>query len=295
MERGIGDSNTGIGERYKYLITIFTPTYNRAYIIGNLYESLKCQTSMDFEWIVINDGSTDETSSLFKKWCGEDNGFQIIYDEVPNGGKHRAINRAVQMAGSDAFFIVDSDDRLLPFAVEKVTGWFSMIADDPEFAGVSGLRGYTIDDPVGGYGNYDGDYVDATNLERGQYGLLNDKAEVYKTEILKKFPFPEFEGENFITESAIWQQIAAAGYKLRWFNEVIYLCDYLEDGLTRNANERIISNPMGYAYYLAVLDTVRDPEEVNVARLNFYKALLSVYDETKAFRIINAANNMKIG
>ena len=276
------------------MITIFTPTYNRAYIIGELYESLKAQTSKEFEWIVINDGSTDDTAMLFKTWCAEDNGFPITYMEVPNGGKHRAINKAVQMARSDAFFIVDSDDHLLPVAVEKAAGWFASIADDPGFAGASGLRGYTEDEPIGGYGSFDGEYVDATNLEREKYGLLNDKAEIYKTEILKKYPFPEFEGENFITEAAIWQRIAKDGYKIRWFNEIIYICDYLEDGLTKNANERIISNPLGYSYYLAVLDSIYDSEEVNVARLRFYEALLRTYDEQTAFRIINTANKMKI-
>ncbi len=276
------------------MITVFTPVYNRAYIIGELYGSLKAQTSKDFEWIVINDGSTDDTAGLFEKWCREDNGFPIIYEEVPNGGKHRAINRAVRMSKGDAFFIVDSDDHLLPFAIEKADKWFSQIAGDPGFAGVSGLRGYSENDPIGGYGTFEGKYVDATNLERKQYGLLNDKAEIYKTEILKKYPFPEFEGENFITESIVWHSIAYDGYRIRWFNEIIYICDYLEDGLTKNIWNRIMSNPIGYSYYLALLDKVYSPEEVSISRLRFYEALLKTYDEQTAFRIINTANNMKI-
>ncbi len=126
------------------------------------------------------------------------------------------------------------------------------------------------------------------------YGQLYDKTKIYKIEILKKYRFPKFEGENFITETAIWQLIARDGYKLRWFNEIIYICDYLDDGLTKNASERIISNPLGYSYYLALLDMIYYPEEVNISRLRFYEALLKTYDEQTTFRIINIANNMKI-
>ena len=277
------------------MITVFTTTYNRAYILEKLFYSLKDQTSKDFEWIVINDGSTDGTSELFESWCAQDNGFPIIYLEIPNGGKHRAINKGVKLAQSDAFFIVDSDDYLLPDAIEKAEQWFAQIADDPEFAGISGLRGFSEADPIGGYGSFEGEYVDATNLEREKYNLLNDKAEIYKTSILRKYPFPEFEGENFITEAVVWQQIAKEGYLIRWHNEVIYICDYLEDGLTKNANRRIMENPLGYAYYLAVLDSVYGAEKAGEARLNFYKALLKEYDQQKAFHLINIANSMTIG
>lgn len=274
------------------MVTVFTSTYNRAHTIEALYNSLKNQTIKDFEWIVINDGSVDNTSELFKRWCAEDNGFPIIYREVPNGGKHRAINKGVKIARSDAFFVVDSDDYLLPDAIKKAGQWFVQIADDPKFAGVSGLKGFSVLDPIGGFGSFDGEYIDASNLERKNYNLLNDKAEIYKASILKKYPFPEFEGENFITEAAIWQQIAKDGYLIRWYNEVIYICDYLDDGLTRNADKKIMENPLGYAYYLAVLESVHGDEEVEPARLQFYKALLHEYDQNQAFKIINIANSM---
>ncbi|MBQ7385547.1 MAG: glycosyltransferase family 2 protein [Ruminococcus sp.] len=85
---------------YKRRITVFTPTYNRAYIISNLYNSIKKQTFKNFEWLVVDDGSTDNTEDLFKKWQHEDNDFVIRYYKTVNGGKHRAINRALNLAVS---------------------------------------------------------------------------------------------------------------------------------------------------------------------------------------------------
>lgn len=275
------------------VITVFTPTYNRAYRLPTLYESLKRQTSKDFEWIVINDGSSDNTDELFEKWLREEGQFPIIYKKVPNGGKHRAINKAVQMAGSDAFFVVDSDDYLTDDAIEKASKWFDQVAYDENFAGISGLKGYSLDNPVGGYGSFEGEYVDCTNLQRHLYHLLDDKSEIYKTSILKKYPFPEFDGENFLPESVVWDHIARDGYKLRWFNQVIYICEYLEDGLTASADKKFMDNPKGFLTYLAMLETVHDPREVDVFRLNYYNNLIKTYGTDRAMEVINMANEMK--
>lgn len=275
------------------MVTVFTPTYNRAARIGKLYESLLAQTVKDFEWIVINDGSTDETEELFSEWMKKENGFPIEYLKVENGGKHRAINRAVLMAHSDAFFIVDSDDWLLPDAVEKAQRWFSEIADDPSFAGVSGLKGEgDANNPVGGFGSFEGEYVDCTNLQRHLYNLRDDKAEIYKASVLKNYPFPEYEGENFVPEPVVWDHIARDGMKLRWYNEVIYICEYLEDGLSYSGNRKFMENPKGFLTYLAMLETVHDPREVDVFRLDYYNNLIQNYGMDHALKIVNMANEM---
>ncbi|AOZ97340.1 glycosyltransferase family 2 protein [Butyrivibrio hungatei] len=275
------------------MVTVFTPTYNRAYRLEQLYNSLKRQTSKDFEWIVINDGSTDNTNELFDVWLKEENDFPIIYKEVENGGKHRGINKAVQMASSDAFFIVDSDDYILDDAIEKVNRWFSQIADDDSFAAVSGLKSEPDMKPVGGYGKFEGEYVDCTNLQRHLYNLLDDKAEVYKTSILKKYPFPEFEGEKFVPESLIWDSIARDGYKIRWFNEIIYICEYLPDGLSASSDKKFMESPKGFIAYLNMLETVHDPREVDVFRLQFYQNIINTYGTDRLIEIINMANKMK--
>ena len=115
-----------------------------------------------------------------------------------------------------------------------------------DIAGVAGLKG-TTERVVGE--RLKCEYIDATNLERKKYGLLGDKAEVYKTQILKQYPFPEFEGENFLRESAVWDRIAKEGLKLRWYNNIIYLCEYIEDGLTKNTStETYKRNFNGFIY-----------------------------------------------
>lgn len=124
-------------------------------------------------------------------------------------------------------------------------------------------------------GNFGSKYVDATNLERGKYGLLQDKAEIYKTSILKKYPFPEFENENFLTEGIVWNKIAQAGYKIRWFRSVIYICKYLEDGLTRYGYRRSMDNPKGYMAYLNLLTEIYGKEYGDKCIFGFYFALRS--------------------
>lgn len=275
------------------MLTVFTSTYNRAYKLGKLYESLRLQTSKDFEWIVIDDGSEDDTKEYFDKWIYEDNSFPIVYERIPNGGKHRAINKGVKMASAEGFFIVDSDDYLLPEAIEKADAWFNQIADCREYAGVSGLKGENENTPIGGYGTFDGEYVDCTNLERHLYNLLDDKAEIYKTDILREYSFPEYEGEKFVPESLAWESIARDGYKIRWFNEIIYICEYLQDGLTASANRKFIDSPRGFLAYLEVLESVHDPREVDVFRLQFYNDLIKEKGMDYAVKIINMANQMK--
>lgn len=140
----------------------------------------------------------------------------IQYVQQPNGGKHRAINKGVSIANGDAFFIVDSDDYLTDNAIELIEAWWKDIAGDDKFAGVSGLRASEDIDIIGGVPAFN-QYVDATNLEREEHGLNGDKAEVYKTAILKRYPFPEFEGETFLTENVVWDKIANDGYLIRWY------------------------------------------------------------------------------
>lgn len=231
------------------MITIFTPVYNRAYIINQLYQSLLSQTNYDFEWLIIDDGSTDNIGELVNQWIADTEEFEIRFYRQPNGGKHRAINKGVQLANGDAFLIVDSDDYLTEDAIDIVYEYWTQIKDNTRFAGVSGLRMHQNRQVIGGRPHFD-EYVDATNLERAAYGLEGDKAEVYKTDILKSFPFPEFEGERFVTEAVVWNKIAYQGYRIRWFNRSIIICEYLGDGLTANDEVLNIHNPKGWAAFL---------------------------------------------
>lgn len=224
-------------------ITIFTPTYNRKNLIGRLYQSLLMQTQKNFEWLVIDDGSTDDTEKYFSELATQSQPFLIRYFKQENGGKHRAINRGVKNAKGELFFIVDSDDYLTEDAIDKINNWIGTLDGSKKWAGISGLRGFSKDKIVG-QRNGKHFFVDAKNSERRKYKLLGDKAEIYFTDVLKEYPFPEISGENFISEELVWNAIARDGYYLRWFNEIIYICDYLEGGLTKN-NTKDKCNPQG--------------------------------------------------
>ena len=223
-------------------ITIFTPTYNRRQLIERLYQSLLSQTRKNFEWLVVDDGSTDNTENYFTDLLAKQQPFPIRYIKQENGGKHRAINKGVQNANGELFFIVDSDDYLTEKAIEKINQWITTLDNSHKWAGISGLKGFSKDSVVGQHSDFS--YIDAKNNERRKYNLLGDKAEVYFTDVLKQYPFPEIPGENFISEEIVWNAIARDGYYLRWFNEIIYICDYLEGGLTKD-NDKDKKNPIG--------------------------------------------------
>lgn len=231
-------------------LTIFTPTYNRAHTLPRLFESLKRQSCKDFEWLVINDGSSDNTDELFCEWLKHDSGFEINYTKVANGGKNRALNRGLRFAHGRYFMILDSDDFLTVDAVEFIIDKFSEVIDNKNFIGISGKKGDVQDAiPLGMRDieyNEEG-YTDCTNLERSQFGLHRDMAEVFITEKLRKYEFKVWPGEKFTPEEVVWNQIAMDGYKLRWFNKVIYLCEYQEGGLSASTWSLLKNNPMGYA------------------------------------------------
>ncbi|SCJ25497.1 glycosyltransferase family 2 protein [Intestinimonas butyriciproducens] len=230
------------------LTTVFTPTYNRAYLLPRLYQSLKAQTVTNFEWLIVDDGSTDDTQQVIQRWAEQENKFSIRYTRVENGGKHRAINLGVQLARGELFFIVDSDDALAPNAMERINFWRNSIRGSSEFAGVSGTC-ITFDGKAVGT-TISGEFVDATVLQWGELGISGDKAEVYYTDVLKRYPFPEISGETFLTEAVVWNRIGNDGLKLRYFNEQIYLCEYIQDGLTMQGREIFRKNPEGYALFV---------------------------------------------
>lgn len=231
-------------------ITVFTPTYNRGYIIEKLYHSLQRQTFQDFEWVVVDDGSTDNTEDLFNQILSEDNFFPIHYQKNQNGGKHRAINKGVALAKGDLFCIVDSDDYLTDDALKIIDEMEQSIPKEQrkKFGGVCGQRGYDIHTPIGK--TFAGDVLDITVLERAMHKVTGDKAEVIYTDIMRKYPFPEFEGENFLTECVVWDKMAADGYKLRFFNHICIICNYLPDGLTAREHEILVKNPKGWGQYI---------------------------------------------
>ena len=119
------------------LLTVFTPTYNREYLLGRVYASLQKQTCRDFEWVIVDDGSTDNTEAVVGEVIA-DADFPIRYFRQPNGGKHRAVNRGVREARGEAFFIVDSDDSVSPNGLAVIAEEYRSVRHDSAFGGVSG-------------------------------------------------------------------------------------------------------------------------------------------------------------
>lgn len=228
-------------------ITVCTPTYNRAHLLNKLYTSLKKQNYNSFQWIIVDDGSTDDTEAIVNEFIKENN-INIRYIKKKNGGKHTALNIGIDNAEGELFWIVDSDDYIIDDALKYIWNKWCELKDNKDFAGLSALRGYENKKVIGTTVNEE--YIDADVLTyRYKYRVLGDKSEIYRTDILKKYKFPEYKEEKFLTEAVVWNRIANDGYKIRWFNKVIYICEYLEGGLTNTSDKNIMDSWQGTTLY----------------------------------------------
>lgn len=223
-------------------ITVLTPAYNRAALLPRLYESLLRQTNQDFEWFVIDDGSTDDTEQLIRQYCQQKD-IKISYARQENAGKHTALNRGISQIRSELTFIVDSDDYLPEDAVDIILSYHQ------KYKKVTGLCGYSFlrchQDGRVNTAYYPEDEKISTYLETRINGNIGgDKAEVFYTEILKRYPFPVFEGEKYLPEDAVWMQMSGP-YQMVHINKNVYICDYLESGLTKTGRKMKIHSPKG--------------------------------------------------
>ena len=252
------------------MITVFTPTYNRGNLLNRLYQSLCKQNYKEFEWIIVDDGSLDDTSSIVniiqdKHPCGD---FSILYYKKENGGKHTAVNPGVQKAHGDLFFIADSDDILPPNALQTVAVVWEQTKYDNSIGGICGFDGDINDGSLIGTGfpkevhllnielsnHINIGYIDATTRDvRFKLKVDGDMKEVFRTSVLREFPFPEIKGERFCPEVLVWNRIASK-YKLRHINKIIYLVEYQQDGITsaitRSRMNSPIASTMTYAEML---------------------------------------------
>ncbi len=247
-------------------ITVFTPTFNRAYIISNLFCTLQKQTFRDFEWLVIDDGSTDSTEDLFQKWMKEDNGFLIRYYKVENGGKCRAINKALDLAQGELFFVVDSDDYLTKDALEKIVSWEETLPKGERYCGVSGNMGTSSDQTPNALfsdGAFTGTLLDRYTIVDGE------RAIAFYTDIHRNYRYPVFPGETFMTEGVAWNRMAHDGYKIRFYNDIICIYEYQEDGLTKEGNQLFLKNPYGYCLWLREREQFTRNNFINKLRLEY--------------------------
>lgn len=216
---------------YKYRFTIFTPTYNRGYILTNLYNDLKKQTFKDFEWLIVDDGSTDNSEELINKFKSE-NVLNINYIKKENGGKHTAINTGVKNASGELFFIVDSDDGLVNDSLQVIIDEWNSIEDKSNLSGVVGLCEHTNGEIVGTKMPEEHKICHFADLYF-KYNVKGDKSLVLLTDVIKKYPFPERKEVKFLPESVVWHEISK-DYTVKCINKTMIIRDYLDDGLTQN-------------------------------------------------------------
>lgn len=226
----------------KYQITIITPTYNRANTLPHLYESLLKQTNKSFLWLIIDDGSSDGTETLAESWKAEQR-IPIEYKYQKNGGKHRALNLGIGMIDTELTFIVDSDDWLPENSIEVILRYHHKYKNFSGLCGYSFLRFYS-DGKVNEAFFPENEKISTYVQERINGGIGGDKAEVFYTDILKKFPFPVFGEEKFVPEDLIWVQMSGP-YQMVHINECVYISDYLEGGLTKSGKRMKIKSPQG--------------------------------------------------
>ena len=235
---------------FEYKITVCTPTYNRAYLLERLYRSIQRQTFRDFEWLIVDDGSEDDTEAVVAGFSAEQNDFPIRYYKKENGGKSRAVNYGLDLAQGELFFIMDSDDYLTDDALEKMVYWENTIEDKSSYCGVAGNRGNTETEtpnvPLPEA------FMDCSVLEKytGNVALLGEHAEAIYTSVFRKFKYPEYDGEKYMTPCVAFDRMAAAGYKTRYFQDIVWVCNYLDDGLTKHADTIYVRNPWGYGLTL---------------------------------------------
>ena len=230
-----------------FLLTIFTPTYNRVYTLPKLYESLCSQTCKEFVWSIVDDGSSDNTEELVHKWIQEAI-IPITYHKQPNGGKMRAHNYGVRMCTTSLFVCVDSDDFVPDSFVESVKKYWPQIYQKDALAGIIAYKSIKNEDgtfrvtchfPFKGIGSFKKLYKN---------GFSGETTLVFKTDIIKRFPFLEVEGEKFSTEAYAYDQIEQH-YEYLLVDEAWILCTYMQDGYTENERALYTNNPKGWAIY----------------------------------------------
>ncbi len=230
-------------------LTIFTPAYNRAHTLPRTYESLRHQDCKDFVWLIVDDGSTDNTKELVFQWQQQDNGFEIRYIYKENGGMHTAHNTAYANIDTELNTCIDSDDCLAESAVRKILQKWERVRDKG-YAGIIALDSDMAGNVIGkGFPNG----LEETTLT-GYYaaGGSGDKKLIYRTDVINAYPpYPVFEGEKYVA-LAYKYRLIDQDYQLAVLDEVVCNVDYQEDGHSHGMWKEYVRSPRGFAFWRKV-------------------------------------------
>jgi len=232
------------------MLTIFTPTYNRAYVLDKLYLSLCVQTNKDFEWLIIDDGSTDNTKEKIQKWISEKK-IQIRYVYQKNAGKSAAHNRALELTKTELFVCVDSDDQLHENAVAVVLEEWDKLRKQSkqEVGGMVAFREMSDGTPITQYQGKSDYKIGKLKEFYDRKIISGDTMLIFDVRKVGSLRFPVFEGEKFVPEAYLYDQFDQISSFLI-VPQYIYICEYLEDGYTQNMARLIAKNPNGYLAYI---------------------------------------------
>lgn len=238
-------------------VTVCTPTYNRATTLFRVFQSLQAQTRRDFEWLVVDDGSTDGTRELVKLWRLEAD-FPVRYFWQENQGKHVALNVGIARARGELFVILDSDDTFPPQAIEQAVDLWNSIPSEQrhQYMGIGGLCAYQADPKRLVTRPYPRERLDTTYVEVStRFGIQGDRVEFFVTKLLRQVaPYPRFPGEKFLPEALLWNRLSRQ-YRMLFFNTVLTYREYLEGGLTAMSRKMplLLRCPQGARVYFREL------------------------------------------
>ena len=227
-------------------LTVFTPAYNRAHTLPRTYASLCGQSNKDFVWLIVDDGSSDDTAALVKGWQAVDNGFEIRYVYKENGGMHTAHNTAYEHIDTALNVCIDSDDCMAENAVEYILSAWEAVKDKG-YAGLIGLDA-DFDGNLIGTGFPDG-MIETTLMGYYAAGGSGDKKLVYRTDVINKTPpYPVFEGERYVALAYKYRLIDQT-HKLAVLNKVLCNVEYQADGSSGTMWKQYVKYPNGFAFW----------------------------------------------
>ena len=236
-------------------LTVFTPAYNRAHTLPRTYESLCNQKCKDFCWLIIDDGSIDNTAQLVKGWMEKDNGFKIQYIYKENGGMHTAHNMAYENITTELNVCVDSDDCMAEDGVAKILKKWDEVKDSG-YAGIIGLDADMNGKIIGK--SFPKSMKETTLMGYYAMGGAGDKKLVYRTDIIKKYPpYPVFEGEKYVA-LAYKYRLIDQDYKLAVLPQILCNVEYQEEGSSGTMWKQYLKNPKGFAFWRKIC--MRYPE-----------------------------------
>lgn len=274
-------------------LTVLTPTYNRGELLQKIYQSMLEQSNQNFQWLIIDDGSSDNTEEIVESLkVNHRSNFIITYEKKANGGKHTALNFAHPYILGEYVMVLDSDDYLISQGIQKIydimsksheferIGWFAMLKGNAD--NTSKDQPYKENFGLTNYIQY---------MNEGRKGECCD---VYHTEVFRTYPYPEVSGEKFVSESYLNIQASKYGhYNMVTVNQVIQVVEYLDEGLTELGRKLQLRSPLGNAELWKHVSGSRFSKRIQIKAMLLY-TVYSLFGKRNIFEIINYSQNKRL-